>query len=284
MIIKILNDGINQELYDKYELIIFEIIEKNYNWLDLKVNITVKVTKSNSNFDGSCKRTRKGYEVQLTDYLLKELEDGVKTDHLDIVALHELIHVKDACEVNQKNTSYKTHRRFYRTYDNFITNVGYHSWTEIHTCFNIFDLSNAYKSEPTFLEMVRKLDKIVELRDKIYKFNDDNQEYYNKILDDYFAMINEFVYQSSRYIASIPFRRTNYVHCKKTKNKEAYIYLKKLYDKVINVFVKSLHGTYGKYLLNRIYKIGLIWLEELYIPLNIYPSKLNGNVVFQFIP
>jgi hypothetical protein len=132
--------------------------------------------------------------------------------------------------------------------------------------------------------MVRKLEEIVELRDKIYNFDNADHEYYNKILDDYFSMINEFVYRSSRYIASIPFRKTKYVHCEKTRNKESYIYVKKLYDKVINVFAKSLHGTYGKYLLNRLYKIGLIWIEELYIPLNIYPSKLNGNVVFEFIP
>lgn len=283
MKIKISNDGINQELYSKYESLILEITRYFSCDLDLNVNITVKVTKENSKFNGSCVRKRKGYVVQLSERLLHDIEDGYGNDHLQIVIMHELIHVKDACNINMKKSSYKTHRRFYRTYDNFIINIGYSSWTEMHACLVTFVNSNAYKREPTFLQMVKKLDEILEFRDKILKYTGDDEEYFNNMLDDYLELINLFVYLSSRYIAAIPFKNTNYTHCDKTQKKSSYIYLKKLYDKLSTLFGKSLHGIYGKHLLSRTYKMGLFWMKEIYVPLNIYLSKLNGNVLFEFV-
>ena len=282
MKIKVINDGINQVLYDKYESTIFELANENYNILNLDVDVVVIVTKLSPNYNGACRRVRRKYQVELSEKLLELTERVDSTNNLDLVIFHELMHVKDACIVNGKKSSYKTQCRFYYSYDNFVINVGYNSWTEFHACFETFDISDAYKVEPTFLYMVKKFEKIIKFRDEIFNTSFTDEKVFNETLDEYFEKIHEFVYLSSRFIASIPFNRRRNRHCEKTRTKPEYKYLLHIYDKLINVFSKSLHGVYGKHLFTRLYKIGLIWINELYVPLNIYPIKKNEKVLFMF--
>ena len=281
MKITLINDGIDQELYDKYKTGIYNLVEENYKLLDLKVDLIVKLSKFDSNYNGTCKRKRKKYEVMLSEKLLYEVEETGNPVHLDLVIYHELIHVCDSYEVNSKNTSYKTCLNYYRTYDDFIINIGHNSWTEFHACVEVFHVSNAYKFEYTFLKLVKMFENITKLRDKILDYCSYDQEFYNEMVDNYFSEIHKFVYRSSRFFASIPYVK-NYKHCEKTRNKKEYIYVMKLYKKLMKVFSKSFYGMYGKNHIKRLYKIGYIWITELYIPLNIYPVKDKGKAIFVF--
>ena len=40
------------------------------------------------------------------------------------------------------------------------------------------------------------------------------------------------------------------------------------------------HGMYGAHYLTRLRKLGTIWLEELYVPLNIWLTKKGRRVRF----
>ena len=271
------NGGINEDKFLKYKDKILELFIENCEIMKINFDIIVEVVEKNTIFFGSFTRVKRKYKIQISEGLLDEIEITNKDDHLDLVICHELWHAVDAYNVNIKKTSYKTNCPKYRSYDDFITEIGFHAWTEFSACYRVNQISNSFKVEPTFLDMVKRFEKIIEIRDKISEIPKDDND--TKLGFELFDEIKMFIYLSSRYLAASNFKN-KYKYCEKTRNKESYKYLNYVYSRVSKVFAKMFHGMYGAHYLTRLRKLGTIWLEELYVPLNIWLTKKGRRVRF----
>lgn len=276
MFYKIKNAGIEKNIFNEYKDHILNVVKDIYDDCNFKFKCVVKTSNLDTDSSGICGRKGQKYEIVLYKKAFSR-----NLDYLDLVIYHELIHAKDASIINLKDSTFKTHKIKFRSYKDFITNIGYRSWTEFNACLNVNAISNSYKMECTFLEMVKSYEKLLKMKEAIQTSEEDLGEI-NKLLIEYVNEIDSFVYFSSRFIAADLFRNSKNKHCEKTKNKEAYVCLSNLYSELRELYRKSYHGKYGKHMMKRMYKLGLFWMENLYVTLNLYLCKNRRYVTFVF--
>ena len=96
-------------------------------------------------------------------------------------------------------------------------------------------------------------------------------------------LINQFIYSSSRYIASLTFRKSLYEYNEKHTSKEEFIEVIKINSDLYRLIYKMTHGTYGKYLGKRLYNIGSYIINEIYERFNIRMFIHKSTIGYEYI-
>ena len=274
MKVNVINKGIEQETFnnckDKVSNMVLDISEK----LDIDTYIVVNICKDTDviTIDGSCHSMKNKHNIYLYQHLLEKEDDS-----LELVILHELVHAKDAYYVNKKDYYFKTYKPYKKDIDYYIIKNGFRLWTEFHAHFIVNKVSNEYKFSYTPLKMVKMYEEILDIKYKLIEVID-NEEERNNLLKDYYEKTNDFIYMFSSTLAANPFKNYNYEYASKTQNKPAYKKVMKLYDKAYKLIVKMFHGTYGKHMEGRLFKLGYFIFDEFYLPLNIGIKKYRHGL------
>ena len=264
MKIKVKNNGCDKDIYEGYKGKIYDIVLKFINTMNIQANIIVNMCGEcpMEGLNGLCSSLKKKHNIYLYPSLFNETTDT----HLELVIYHELMHVKDYYYIHGNKKHYKKMQKL-KNIEDFLMDMGYHSWTEFNACLRVNSISNSYKFNPTFLDMVKEYEQLLKIRENI-ETSLKEQKPLEISTGEYVDRIYKFIYFFSRTMAAIPFKK-QYSYCEKTKNKESFKKVDKLYKKSFNLHVKMLHGTYGKYLYKRLYKIGDFWYNEVFKALNI---------------
>lgn len=278
MKIMVFNKNCDIETFNKYKTKVYDLALEIATEFEIDTNIDIFICgeKSDQGFTGCCTHLKNKQMIDLFPSLFNR-ED----DHLELVLFHELIHACDSYFVDSKKAKYKTYKQEFRDVDSFIINVGFNSWTEFQACYLVNKISNSYKFNYTFLDMVKDYELLLKKKEDIL-VRISNKEQIDDYLNEYIEDVQEFLYFTSRTMASIPFKNNNYDYCEKTKSKQSFKKIDKLYYKLFALYSKMFHGTYGKYLFNRLYKIGSLWFKEIFTPLNIGISKYNYGYDYMF--
>lgn len=274
-----------KESYLQYEDDIFQLVEKYGNYLDFNLKLKIFVREKDKNeFDGteaSLYKKGRWYNLDLYDIVF---ENNLK--YLDGIFFHEFAHIYDHHHVtlNNKNIC-KADNSSFTSKNDYITYIGYHFWTEFFAYYKSYD-AGFYdsKDQKSFLDLL-----------KIYKNIKDNhkiiiseviKEDAREDLDDCFTLfvdsIKYLIYELSKYIASLPFRKNNYKYCEKTTNKKEFKELSIIVDKLTDLVIKMTHGTYGKYMTKRLYNIGFYLYSKLFYSNNIDFERKGRKIATVF--
>lgn len=226
----------------------------------------------------------KWFYIYIFDVLFEKEEE----EFLECVIYHEFLHIYDLNNIfNNKQIKYKDYRCFFKLVHKPSIYIGLLFWTEFFAYYKCYSNGFYYKSKDfcTFLQMVNKYKKIVKKYETIVndiEAGENDKKSLRYATEEMIDMINGFVYDTSRYLASLPFEKRNYDYCEKTKQKPEYKEVSKIVDKLIDLVDKMRHGTYGKHLVTRLDKIGTFIIETIYEKFHFKFSNKRLKCTFEY--
>lgn len=199
------------------------------------------------------------------------------------ILYHECLHIYDIHSI-RSNPLYNFNpcSVSHRNSPSFIMDIGFHFWTEFYAYAKTFKYYKDYHEYKTFYQLVKSYKKIQEQSHAIQYISkyEEQVEKLTEVRDE----MKGFMYELAKHAAGSIFgKKRNYEYSQKTQNLKEYKYISKKLDVLIKMMLKMSHGTYGKYLFQRLYNIGVYILKSFYFPLSIRLKKVNGTIHFAYL-
>lgn len=273
-----------KEIYESNIDCVKQIIEKLSKYLDFELNLKVyfeKENKSNNKVGAaSAKKDGNWFELYIYDNTFNGCEE-----YLEMVLYHEFAHLYDIYHVT-KNEQLNSIicKKHLKINENLMIYFGFKFWTEFFAFYKCFDSGlDKIEHSNTLLELANYYKKIgkakTELENEIKKCN---QNILKSKLDELINLIEEFNYRIASYIASIQFSQKEYAYSEKVKSRKEFKEVNKIIKDLSRLIMKMTHGTYGKYMIKRLYNIGSCIYKKIYRSFNIEMIANKCSVTYEF--
>lgn len=263
------------------------LLEKLSLLLDFDLNLKVYFVKEKNKISavaaGVIKKDKKWFILYIYDCAF-----DCNQNNLDTVLFHEFAHLYDIYHASQNEEfNYINDKLYLKSYENLIKRTGFLYWTEFFAHYKCFknNFSNPNSAE-TFLQLVKHYKKIVtkkkEIEESILK-EAKNIKVIKEQLYDLVELIGEFQYCSAGYIASLSFRKNLYDYSEKHKNKKEFKEVSEIIYNLVKLVFKMIHGTYGKHLGKRLYKIGSYINDKMFSKFNVRMFIYKSTIAYEYV-
>lgn len=268
----------SKEIYLKNKDVVYELSCKYSKYLDFNLNLKVifKSKDANNLVNARVKKKSKWFYLKIYDVAF-----SYENEYLESIIFHEFAHIYDYYHVT---LNYKDIDVIKTPLDAKI-DLGYTFWTEFFAFYKCFYYRYSNPNESyTLLELVSKYQKISKKTEIIMKMivNEEKktQEIDSKICD-VLNLLKEFTYEVARYIAAFSFKR-KYDYSEKHKNKKAFNEVNTIINDLAFLVEKMTHGTYGRYMVRRLEKIGDYISREIFSRFNLQFDSYKGKTAFTY--
>ncbi|MBE6123927.1 MAG: hypothetical protein E7184_00080 [Erysipelotrichaceae bacterium] len=277
--VRIYNKGIDKNKFNYVKNYIVKtaelILEKMSMKLDLKIQvINSENTIKNEMYEWAASVSDNN-TIQIFENLIDELVDE-KEDYFDACLYHEMLHLYDLnCIHSNKHSNYNFWAKA-KTVEQFLEKKGLLMWTEFYAYYKSSAVYKNHFEYPTFLEMVNTYKELLDFGQKVYT-NEFSKEDANLLI----KKINQFCYMSARYLACDIYGKHRYLkYSEKNYSRKEFKQLEKIYDGCYKRIVKMFHGTYGKYMDNRLINLGEYIFYHFYYKLGVLLTKRKGRIFY----
>ena len=250
--------------------------------LNLKVYFVPINNEDNDTAAGVVRKDDKWFILNIYDCAFNSCKYSIET-----VIFHEFAHIYDIYHTFM-NESFNCigDKGKKNSLENLIKCKGFSYWTEFFAHYKCFENELcSLSTADTLLQLVQKYKKIIDKQSEVDSMINDGENIKNikSEISEIVKLINQFIYSSSRYIASLTFRKSLYEYSEKHTTKKEFNDVIKINSDLYRLISKMTHGTYGKYLGKRLYKLGSYIFDEIYARFNIRMYIHKSSIGYEYM-